>query len=151
MFVFETTLKSKNISWPAFGKQLEEAGMAYFNPSVTWAGAPLLVPKSGPALFRFTVGLRPVNHFTVRHQFPMPNFKQKLSKLSSFHYFAVFDLFHGYWQLLLSTCSQECQSLIAPDGIYTPTRVLHGTMNAVMCLQYTLATLLSDYLRANIL
>jgi len=38
-----------------------------------------------------------------------------------------------------------------PDGIYTPTRVLHGTTNAVMYLQLTMAAHLPDDLRHNIL
>lgn len=36
-------------------------------------GALLFVSKPGLAKFKFTVDLRPVRRFTVRHQFPMPN------------------------------------------------------------------------------
>ena len=103
-------------------------GMAYANPTSKWACAPLLMPKPG-ARFRFTVDLQPVNIFTVRHNFPMPNLEHELSGLKDAMYFANFDMSHGYRQLLLALLSQECQSFITPDGIFTPTRVLHGTTN----------------------
>ena len=44
--------------------------MAFPNPTSVWACAPLLVPKRGPARFRFTVDLRPGNKFTIKHQYP---------------------------------------------------------------------------------
>jgi RNase H-like domain found in reverse transcriptase len=34
--------------------------------------------------------------------------------------------------------SQECQSFITPDGVFSPKRVLHGTSNAVLHLQAAL-------------
>lgn len=119
-------------------KNLVSCGMAYPNPSSPWASAPFLVPKPGPSKFRFTVDLRPVNRFSVKHQFPMPNMEQELSKLSNSRSFATFDFSHGYWQLPLEPSSQASQSFITPDGIFSPTRVLHGTTNAVMFLQWTI-------------
>ena len=91
--------------------------MAYSNPTSPWACAPLLVPKPGPARFRFTVDLRPVNAFTVKHQYPMPNLEHELTKLSASKYFAPFDLSNGYWQLALDKEAQALQSFITPDGI----------------------------------
>ena len=89
------------------------------NPTSRWECAPLLVPKPG-AQFRFTVDLHPVNIFTVRHYFPMPNLEKELSGLSGavhFANFANFDIPHGYWQLLLALLSQDYQSFITPNGI----------------------------------
>jgi hypothetical protein len=114
-----------------FVKTLEEAGMVYRNPSAAWCSAPLLVPKPGPAQFRFTVDLRSVNKQTIPCSWPMPHVESELSRLQSSKFFATFDLSHGYWQLPLAPESQECQSFITPDGVYSPTRVLHGTTNAV--------------------
>lgn len=132
-----------------FVAQLEKANMAYFNPSSAWACAPLLVPKPGPGgdEFRFTVDLRPINRFTVKHQFPMPNLEQELTRTAQARFFALLDLSHSYWQLPLHEESQTCQSFLTPDGVYTPTRVLHGTTNAVMFLQSTLASCMPDDLR----
>ena len=133
-----------------FVKDLVAHGMAYANPTSKWACAPLLVPKPG-ALYRFTVDLQPVNIFTVRHHFPMPVLEHMFLRLSGSRYFANFDMSHGYWQLLLDLLSQECQSFITPDGIFTPTRVMHGTTNAVTHLQSSLDAIIPDDLRDNIL
>ena len=75
--------------------ELVNHGMAYANLTSRWACAPLLVPTHG-AQFRFTVDLHPVNIFKVRHQLPIPNHEEELSRLSDAVYFASFDMSHGY-------------------------------------------------------
>ena len=121
-----------------FIKELEAAGLVYRNPRATWCAAPLLVPKPGPAKFRFTVDLRPVNKQTIPCSWPMPHIESELTRIRDSSYFATFDLSHGYWQLPLAPSSQDCQSFITPDGVYSPTRVLHGSSNAVTHLQASL-------------
>jgi len=118
-----------------FVQALQEKGMIYPNPSSRWACAPLLVPKPGESRFRFTVDLRPVNRYTIKYQFPMPDVEVELTKLAGAKYFATFDFSHGYWQLPLHKDSQESQTFITPDGLFSPTRVLHGTSNATMHMQ----------------
>jgi len=121
-----------------FVGKLVRNGMAYPNPTSPWACAPLLVAKPGPARYRFTVDLRSLNKYTVKHQSPMPNIEHELTRLSASRYYATFDLSHGYWQLELDPASRTLQSFITPDGIFSPTRVLHGTTNAVTHLQSSL-------------
>lgn len=79
-----------------FFQKLVSCGMAYSNPSSAWACAPLLVPKPGLSKLRFTVDLRPVNTFTVKHQFPIPSIGQELMKLADSKKFATFDFSQGY-------------------------------------------------------
>lgn len=62
-------------------EKITDCGMIHENTTSRWESAPLLVPKTGPDLFLFTVYLRPVNRFTVRHQFPMPIIDHKFQKL----------------------------------------------------------------------
>jgi hypothetical protein len=45
--------------------------------------------------------------------------------------------------------SQDFQSFITPDGVYTPTRVLHGTRNATQHLQSVLVVMMDD-IKSNI-
>ena len=130
---------------------LVKHNMAYSNPSSPWACAPLLVPKTGPEGFRFTVDLRPVNKFTVRYQYPMPNIEHELTKTSRSSVYAEFDFVHSYWQLMLHKLSQSLQSFLTPDGIYSPTRVLHGSTNAVMYLQSSLSSTIPQSLLQNML
>lgn len=47
--------------------------------------------------------------------------------------------------------SHLCQSFIKPGGIYTPTRGLYGTANALIYLQDTLLLVLPYDLRANVM
>jgi hypothetical protein len=47
-----------------------------------------------------------------------------------------------YWKLPLAPDSRECQSFITPDGVFSPTRVLHGTTNAVSHMQAVLQEIL---------
>ena len=131
----------------SFVDDLVSNNMAYPNPTSQWAAAPLLVSKSGPIPSRFTVDLRPVNKYTARHQYPMPNLEQELSRLSGSKFFANFDFSQAYWQLPLHEDSQQLQSFITPDGVYSPTRVLHGTTNAVTHLQSSITTILTPSLR----
>lgn len=128
-------------------KKLVEHGMAYPNPTSAWACAPLLVAKPGPAQFRFTVDLRPVNRFTVKQQYPMPNIEQELGRMAGSRFFATMDLSHCYWQLELDLDSQSSQSFITPEGIFSPTRVLHGAPNAVTHLQSALAEVIPRNLK----
>jgi Reverse transcriptase (RNA-dependent DNA polymerase) len=68
----------------------------------------------------------------------MPHIESELARVHGYQFFATFDLSHGYWKLLLDPDSQECQSFLTPDGVFTPTRVLHGTSNAMMHMQSAL-------------
>lgn len=101
-----------------FVDKLVRHGLAYANPTFKWACAPLLVPKPG-AWYRFTFDLRPVCKYILRYQYPMPILEHELTKLTGSKYFASFDFSHGYWKLCLSKESEECQSFITPDGMYT--------------------------------
>ncbi len=102
--------------------------LGLIRPSIgsQWACAPLIVPKDEPEGYRFTVDLRPVNQQTVPHTWPMPNLETISTELAADTCYAIIDLCHGYWQLGLDPESQGCQSFITPDGVFTPTRVMHG-------------------------
>lgn len=73
----------------------------YPNPTSPLACARLLVPKPAPFRFRFMVYIRPVNKFTVRHQFPMPNLEHELTKLYDSCCYVTFDISQDYWHLFL--------------------------------------------------
>ena len=111
-------------------------GLIKRNNQSEWAPAPLIVPKSGPEQFRFTVDLRSVNSQTVTFPWPMAHFKTVVSEITGDTTFATIDLFHGYWQIPLDESSQECQIFITPDGVFTPTSLLQGQTN-VSCTEVT--------------
>jgi Reverse transcriptase (RNA-dependent DNA polymerase) len=96
-----------------------------------------------------TVDLRVPNASTKPTAWPMLNRQDKLHDLHGSEVFATLDVCQGYWQIPLHKDSQDCQSFITPDGVYTPTRVLHGTRNATQHLKSVLVVMLDD-IKSNI-
>lgn len=122
--------------------ELMKAGFIQKNNSSKWACAPLVVPKPGSKEgFRFTVDLRPINAQSKKNVWPMPNADAMLAKLAGSKVWFKLDCLHGYWQFPLEENSRECQSFHTPDGVYTPTRVLHGASNAVSYFQSSMESL----------
>jgi hypothetical protein len=74
----------------------------------------------------------------------MSNMEDELASLAVSKCLATLDLMQGYWQLPSHEGSQECQSIISPDGVYTPTRVQHGTTNATVHMQSITEDLMHD-------
>ena len=130
--------------------ELLRLGLIRRNPTSQWACAPMMVPKPGPEQFRLTIDLRPVNNQTVPHNWPMPHIETAIAKLAQAKCYANIDLCHGYWQMPLAPNAQECQSFITPEGVFSPTRVLHGQSNAVFFFQSTVGGL-CESLRDHIL
>lgn len=113
-----------------FVKDFVRHGLTNPNSTYTWACAPLLVPKPG-ALYRLPADIRPVNMFTIKYRYPLPNLTHELTKVALSRYYANVVFSYGYLQLAPAVMSQECQSFISPEGIFTTTRALHGTTNVV--------------------
>jgi hypothetical protein len=74
----------------------------------------------------------------------MPNLQDELHDLHGSKVFATLDFCQGYWQIPVHKDYQDCQSFITPDGVYTPTRVLHGTRNSRQHLQSVLVLMMDD-------
>lgn len=123
------------------------ADMNYFSPSAPWSCASPFVPKNGPDEFCFTVDLRPVSQFTVKHQFSMSILEEELTGTTGSRHYALLDFSNSHWQLPLHQASQACQSFLTPDVTYPPTKILHGTTNAIMFLQSTLVDYMPDDVR----
>jgi Reverse transcriptase (RNA-dependent DNA polymerase) len=96
-----------------------------------------------------TVDLRVPNSSMKATAWPMPNLQNELHNLHGSEVFATLDFCQGYWQIPLHKDSQDCQSFITPDGVYTPSRVLHGTRNATQHLQSMLVVMMDD-IKSNI-
>jgi Reverse transcriptase (RNA-dependent DNA polymerase) len=121
----------------------------YKNTGAEWASPPLILPKPGPDQYRMTVDLRVPNASTKPTVWPMPNLQDELHDLHVSEVFATPYFYQGYWQIPLQKDLQDCQSFITPDGVYTPTRVLHGTRNATQHLQSVLVVMMDD-IKSNI-
>ena len=125
-------------------------GSAYKNNASEWSHPVHIVPKPGPAQFRFTVDLREGNSRQKTFSWPMPHLESVIQSFADKNFFATFDLSQGYWQLPLAKTSQECQSFVTQDGVFTPTRVLHDNANSVAYLQSCM-TQMTESIRANVI
>jgi Reverse transcriptase (RNA-dependent DNA polymerase) len=121
----------------------------YKNTGAEWASPLLIFPKPGPDQYRMTVDLRVPNASTKPTAWPMPNLEDELHDLHGSKVFATLDFCQRYWQIPLHKDSQDCQSFITPDGVYAPTRVIHGTSNATQNLQSVLVVMMDD-IKSNI-
>lgn len=131
--------------------KLTQYGLVYPNPLAKWASAPLLVPEQGVAKWRCSEDLRSVNRSTVRHQSPIPDLEQELTRLASSKNYANLNFVQNYLQLPLHPDFQESQSFITPNGVYSQTRVAHGTTNAATHLLSCVTLTIPEELRSNIL
>jgi hypothetical protein len=125
-------------------RELEELGLVYKNTGAEWASLPLILPKHGPDLYRMTVYLRVSNASTKPTAWPMPNLQDELHDTHGSEVFATLDFCQVYWQVPMHEDFQDFQSFVKPDGVYTPTRVLHGTRNATQHLQSVLVVMMDD-------
>lgn len=110
--------------------ELLNFGLVRRNYTSRWAYSPHIVPNDVSEGFRFTFDLSPVNSQTKPQVWPMQNVNETVSDLKVSTLYSIMDFRHGYWQLLIHPDSKEFQSLTAPDGFYSPTRVLQGHTNA---------------------
>jgi RNase H-like domain found in reverse transcriptase/Reverse transcriptase (RNA-dependent DNA polymerase) len=78
----------------------------------------------------------------VGHKATVPHLESELAKVVGSTCFATFDFSSGYFQLPLHPDSQEFQFFICPDGIFSPTRVVQGNVNATAHFQYVFDNLL---------
>jgi hypothetical protein len=129
-------------------RKLEELGLVYKNIGAEWASSPLIFPKPGPDQYRMTVDLSVPNASTRPTTWTLPKLQDDLHDLHGSE-FATLDFCQGYWQILLHKDNQDYQSFITPDGVYTPTRVLHKARKATQYLQSVLVVMMDD-IKSNI-
>jgi hypothetical protein len=106
-----------------------------------------VLSKAGPHGFRLTIDLRAPNAGTVPFSWPMMDFEQEIARMHGCKVFATLDLTQGFWQLPLHEDSLEAMSFVTPSAIWTPTRVPHGTKNAVPHIQSILTEILEEVVR----
>ncbi|KAE8969903.1 hypothetical protein PR003_g28562, partial [Phytophthora rubi] len=135
-----------------YGKQLEEFKLVFRNNQSRWACAAIPVPKKGLGEeFRCANDYRPVNKRSIAIAGAMPNLLVVIAKVKGAYYFATFDLFKGFWQLMLHPDCQEFFSFITNDTVYTPTRVPQGATDSPIHFQNQMQEVFRDMLYDNVL
>lgn len=121
-----------------FVTNLVECGMAYSNLTSPWGSALSLVQKPDLFSFSYTVCLRIVNMLTIKH-------RRSILKVQTFLHNGDFDAV--YWHHFFLKSSQVSQSFITHNGIFSLTRVLHGSTNAISHLEFSSGKSLSTDLK----
>ncbi|GMF12467.1 unnamed protein product [Phytophthora lilii] len=135
-----------------YGKQLERFGLVVRNNQSRWACAAIPIRKKGPVEeFRCATDYRPTNKRTIPIAGAMPNLLVVIAKVKGACFFATFDLFKGFWQLLLHPDCREFFSFITHDTVYTPTRVPQGATDSPIHFQNQMQEVFQDMLYKNLL
>eukprot|EP00903_Cladosiphon_okamuranus_P015275 g14116.t1 len=116
-------------------------GMLFLNPQAVWASAVMALPKSG-GTYRLVSDFRAVNKVVEKNPGVMPNLEASMQRLGKATCYGSLDMLQGYWQMPLAPASQEIFTIVGPGGLYTPTRVPQGVLNATSYFQSTMTTLL---------
>jgi hypothetical protein len=125
-------------------EKLERLGVVEQNTNSRWASTPHSVPTSKAEADGLTVDLRQVHQRTEPTVWPMKNLESCSPQLAASACYASAGFSKCYWQLALDEDSQECQSIVAPDGVYPPRPVLHGQVGATACAQAAVRIMFQD-------
>lgn len=79
------------------------------------------MPIPGPDEWCFRIDLWLVNTLTHPQALAMPLLEFELYNAANAQLLAEIEMLHDYWQMLLHENSQEYQSFVTPDDIFTPT------------------------------
>ena len=114
-------------------------GLVFKNIQAVWASPAMAVPKRDT--FRLVSDYQAVN--AQIEQFPggMPS-QEDMKELLGANCFGKLDLLQGYWQMPLAPDAQEVFTIAAPEGLFTPTRVPQGVLNATSYFQGVMTDLL---------
>jgi hypothetical protein len=93
---------------------------------------------------RLTVDLPQVHQCTEPIAWPTTDVESCSPQLAASTCCASADFSKCNWQLALDEDSQECQSFVAPGGVYPPRPVLHGQVSATACAQAAVRVMFQD-------
>jgi hypothetical protein len=108
------------------------------------ASAPHSVPTSNAEGYILTVDLHQVHQRREPIVWPVSDRESCSHQLAASTCRASADFSKCHRQLALDEDSQECQSFVAPDGVYPPRRVLHGQVSAPACAQAAVRIMFQD-------
>jgi len=129
-------------------QKLCDLGLLRLNPKSKWSSPVFLPPKKDS--FRFTVDSRLVNSCIEPRAWPLPFLEVDLEKAVSAGYYAVLDADNGYFQIENDEKFAEIFSILTEDGIFTPTRLVQGTIDGVAVFQSAMMTILADQIHRTV-
>ena len=116
-------------------------GLVVRNLQAVWASPAMAVPKKDS--FRLVSDYKAVNEQVEKSPGVMPNQESDMTDLLSARFFGKLDLLQGYWQMPLAEEAREIFTITTPEGLFTPTRVPQGVLNATAYFQGVMTELLA--------
>ena len=112
-----------------------ETGMVYPNPQAICASVAMAFPKGPGKGYRSVADFSPINGQCELVPGPMRNPEIEGEKCVGAVAFCTMDCLQGYWQCPLAEEAREYFTFVTKDGLFTPTRVPQGVMNATSYFQ----------------
>ena len=122
-------------------EHLEKAGMVFRNNQAIFGSVAMAIPK-GEKDFRLVSDYRAVNALIEQNALPMPNLEDVARLFAHATAFCTLDLLQGYWQMPLRRDAREMFTMVTPGGLFTPTRVPQGVLNATAYFQAVMRNVL---------
>jgi hypothetical protein len=145
------TYKPSILEWlRTFMTTLVNLGIFYVVLTSVWASAPHIREKHGAGSTgilnqaRMVVDLRRVNDATTPVYSSLPCMETAMSNARHATHFAVFDLQSGFFQIGMTAETSEICTVATPFGLYRPTRMLQGMVNATAHFQAQVRAALGD-------
>ena len=115
-------------------------GFGFRNQQAVWSSPAMAVPNKDS--FHLVSDYKAVNEHVEKCPDVMPNQKADMAYLLSACFFGRLDLLQGYWQMPLAEEAHEIFTITTPLGLFTPTRVHQGVLNAPAYFQGVMTKLL---------
>ena len=115
---------------------LMSLGFVFRNMQAVWASPAMAAPKKQG--YRLVSDYRAVNKQIEKVPGIMPDLEAELGRLRGAGAFATLDFLQCYWQCPSAAEAQEIFTIATPQGLFTPTRVPQGVLNATAYFQATL-------------
>ena len=127
-------------------RKLEDYDYIYENGNAKCVSESLVLPKNldAPKIedrYRLVCNLKRANAVTKPKWYPLPTIEELQTYLNRARYILTMDCKNGYWQIKLHKDSQPLFSFSTHRTVYSPTRVPHGAMDAVMHFTHLMMTL----------
>ena len=115
-------------------------GLVVRNLQEVWASPAMAVPKKKS--YRLVSNYQAIDSQVEKCPGVMPNQEADMADLLGANCFGKLDMLQGYWQMPLANIAQEIFTIATSDGLFTPTRVPQGVLNATAYFQGVMSELL---------
>ena len=112
-----------------------ETRMVYPNPQAICASVAMAFPKGPGKGYHLVADFPPINDQCELMPGPMRNPEIEDEKYAGAVAFCTIDCLQDYWQCPLAEEAREYFTFVTEDGLFTPTRVPQGVMNATSYFQ----------------